>query len=207
MKKQFNWLMAGVKASALCLLTLLYGCCKPEVAGNVSNTLRPQQTNNWCWAATTQMLAQHFDITVSQCDLANQVIGTSGCCSASENPNDGCRRNDECNRPGWPELDRVGLKFEESGASLSWATLREQIYCAKKPMGFAYGWSGYVGHVLVIKGYITLAGTNYLVLNDPWSPCIGEERIITYEEYQDPSGPMPADSTTHWTTFYNIAKK
>jgi len=55
--------------------------------------------------------------------------------------------------------------------------------------------------VLVIKGYLTLNGTNYLVLNDPWSPCMGQERIITYEQYADPSG-----SATHWNTWYNLRK-
>lgn len=69
-------------------------------------------------------------------------------------------------------------------------------------MGYAYGTPGVVGHVLVIKGYVTVGGTNYLVLNDPWSPCNGSERLITYNEYADPSG-----TATHWDTFYNLAKK
>ena len=79
---------------------------------------------------------------------------------------------------------------------------KKQIFCAKKPMGFAYGTPGVVGHVLVIKGYVTVAGTNYLVLNDPWNPCTGQERLITYAEYQDPAG-----TSTHWNTWYDIKNK
>jgi len=61
----------------LLLAFISAGCCNPEISGNVPNTLRPQQTNNWCWAATTQMLAQHLDIYVNQCDLANHRFGRS----------------------------------------------------------------------------------------------------------------------------------
>ncbi len=177
-------------------LAFLGSCCNPEIIGNVPNTLHAQQTNNWCWAATTQMLAQHFGISVNQCDLANHRLGRNDCCTGD------CPKNANCNKPGWLELDFVGLTFSESATALSWDQLKRQIFCSKKPMGYAYGTPGVVGHVLVIKGYVTVGGTNYLVLNDPWSPCNGSERLITYNEYADPSG-----TATHWDTFYNLAKK
>ncbi len=186
----------------LSLITLLLftGCCKPELTGSVPNTLRPQETNNWCWAATTQMLAQQVNVSVTQCSLANQRFNMTACCNP-ENTGAACPKNDDCNQPGWVMLTECGVNFEESGTALSWETLRKQIYCSKKVMGYAYGTPGVVGHVLVIKGYLTLNGTNYLVLNDPWAPCTGEERIITYEQYADPAG-----SATHWNTWYNIKK-
>jgi len=180
---------------------LLAGCCNPEITGSVPNTLHTQETNNWCWAATTEMLAAHFGITVTQCSLANTSFGRSDCCTP-QNQGTTCPKNNNCNMPGWPMLDFVGLKFTESKTALAWDDLRKQIYCSKKPMGYAYGTPGVVGHVLVIKGYLTLAGTNYLVLNDPWAPCAGQERIITYAEYADPAG-----TSTHWSTFYNLDKK
>jgi hypothetical protein len=163
------------------VLFLMNGCCNPELGGNVPNTLRTQETNNWCWAATTQMLAQHLGIGVNQCDLANHRFGKTNCCNP-QTEGASCPKTNDCN--------------------LSWQNLREQIFCSKRPMGYAYGTPGVVGHVLVIKGYITLGGTNYLILNDPWSPCMGQERTITYEQYADPAG-----TSTHWSTFYNIAKK
>ncbi len=178
------------------------GCiCEPEIIGSVPNNLRPQETNNWCWAATTQMLAEHLDIFVSQCDLANHRFGKTNCCDP-ENDGSDCPKTDDCNTPGWLELDHAGVKFDESGSALSWADVRKQIYCSKKPMGYAYGTPGVVGHVVVIKGYLTIGGTDYVVLNDPWSPCNGAERIITYAEYENPAG-----SATHWNTWYNIEKK
>lgn len=182
------------------LMLLLNACCKPEVTGSVANTLRPQETNNWCWAATTQMLAQHFNVSVTQCSLANQRFGFTNCCDP-QNDGSSCPKTSDCNKPGWLMLTECGLTFEEDTNPLSWETLRKQIYCSKKPMGYAYGTPGVVGHVVVIKGYLTLAGTNYVVLNDPWGPCNGQERIITYDQYADPAG-----TSTHWRTWYNLKK-
>lgn len=182
------------------ILFMLNACCDPEITGSVSNTLRPQETNNWCWAATTQMLAQHFNVTVSQCSLANQRFGLTNCCDPKNDGSD-CPKTNDCNKPGWLMLTESGLTFEETTTALTWDKLRRQIYCSKKPMGYAYGTPGVVGHVVVIKGYLTLSGTNYVVLNDPWSPCVGQERIITYEQYADPAG-----TATHWRTWYNLNK-
>ncbi len=187
----------------VCIVTLamLNSCCKPEIIGNVPNILSPQETNNWCWAATTQMLAKHVGISVNQCDLANHRFGKTNCCTP-QNAGSSCPKTNDCNTPGWPELDFAGLKFDESATALSWEDLQRQIFCSKKPMGYAYGQTDVVGHVLIIKGYVTVGGTNYVVLNDPWSPCMGTERLITYEEYKDPAG-----AKTHWNTWFNIAKK
>ena len=197
MKPRKFFLMSGIVGSIL----FLSGCCNPEIIGSVPNTLRPQETNNWCWAATTQMLSQHVGISVNQCNLANHRFGKTNCCDF-QNANQSCPKTNDCNTPGWLELDYAGVEFEETASARSWAKMRSQLYCAKKPMGYAYGTPGVVGHVLVIKGYASLNGTNYVVLNDPWNPCSGQQRIITYDEYADPAG-----SATHWNTWFNIAKK
>lgn len=180
---------------------IFMGCCTPTDSSNVTNTLRTQETNNWCWAATTQMLAQHVGQTVTQCDLANHRFSKTNCCDY-QNAGQPCPKTNDCNTPGWLELDFSGVKFSETSTALSWTDLKKQIYCSKKPMGFAYGTSGVVGHVVVITGYQAIGGINYVILNDPWSPCNGQVRTITYAEYVNPSG-----SSTHWNTWYNIEKK
>lgn len=198
MKKKFVFINLS-----LLILTVIYlnGCCNPEIIGNVPNTLRPQETNNWCWAAVTQMLAQHVGISVNQCDLANHRFGKTNCCN-NQNANSPCPKTNDCNTPGWLELDFAGVKFSETATAMTWDNLKNQVFCSKKPMGYAYGTSGVVGHVVVVKGYVTVAGTDYVVLNDPWNPCMGQERLITYAEYADPAG-----TSTHWNTWYNIEKK
>jgi len=194
--------MKWTSTAALVLLVMVTGCaCEPEIIASVPNTLRPQETNNWCWAAVTQMLAEHVGIAISQCDLANHRFGRTDCCSDKVAGVD-CPKTDNCNMPGWPELDYAGVKFEESSTARTWDQIRDEIYCGKRPMGYAYGTAGVVGHVVLIKGYVTVGGTNYVVLNDPWAPCTGAERLITYDEYADPAG-----TSTHWNTWYNISKK
>ena len=69
-------------------------------------------------------------------------------------------------------------------------------------MGYAYGTPGVVGHVVVLKGYVTVNNTQYIVTNDPWAPCEGNEGLITYDTYADPAG-----ASTHWSTWYNIQAK
>ncbi len=183
-------------------LIVLQGCCKPsEVIGSVNNTLHPQETNNWCWAGVTQMIAQNEGITVTQCDLANHRFGKTNCCDF-QNSGQSCPKTNDCNSPGWLELDYSGLKFSESETALTWDKLKKNIYCSKNVLGFAYGTDGVVGHVVAIKGYVTVAGTNYVVLNDPWGPCMGQERMITYDEYVNPTG-----TSTHWNTWFDISKK
>lgn len=52
---------------------------------------------------------------------------------------------------------------------------------------------------MVAKGYLTVAGTNYVDILDPWAPCVGDERLITYDFYN-------ADPTdhTHWDDYYDV---
>ncbi|MBW7912896.1 MAG: hypothetical protein H3C54_04155, partial [Taibaiella sp.] len=45
MKKTKSWKLLSL---AGIMLLLISACCKPEISGNVANTLRPQETNNWC---------------------------------------------------------------------------------------------------------------------------------------------------------------
>jgi hypothetical protein len=187
--------------SGVVVFLLLDGCCNPEIIGSVPNALHAQETNNWCWAGTTQMLAGHFGISVSQCSLANHRFSKTNCCD-EQTPGTPCPKTNDCNTPGWLELDFAGLRFSESGTALTWPALREQVFCKKKPMGYAYGTPGVVGHVVVVKGYVTVAGTDYVVLNDPWSPCSGAERLLTYADYADPPG-----TATHWNTWYDLTKK
>ncbi|MBC9795819.1 papain-like cysteine protease family protein [Sinomicrobium weinanense] len=189
-------------STTLVLILVAGSCCTPsKLTGSVNNTLRPQETNNWCWAATTQMIAQNEGVFVTQCELANHRFGKTNCCNF-ENEGESCPKTNDCNSPGWLELDYAGLKFSESDTAISWKKLKKCIYCSKDVLGYAYGTPGVVGHVVVIRGYIVIGGEKYVVLNDPWSPCNGSERLITYADYTDPSG-----TATHWRTWYGISKK
>ncbi len=188
--------------TALLFLGMVQSCCTPSATiGSVNNTLRPQETDNWCWAAVTQMMAENEGISISQCDLANHRFSKTNCCNF-QNEGQSCPKTNDCNEPGWLELDFAGVNFSESATAQTYAKIKSNIYCGKNVMGYAYGTSGVVGHVVAVRGYVTVGNTNYVVLNDPWAPCHGSERLLTYEEYADPSG-----TATHWNTWYDTSKK
>lgn len=195
MNKPFSGLLG-----LLALAILAAGCCDPSLVGSATVPLRPQETNNWCWAAVTEMVAESFSIPVNQCDLANQRFGERSCCTPEER--DGCPKNDECNRPGWTMFDEVGVAFGETTEPLSWESIRKQIACLQRPLAYAYGpTGGGVGHVVVIYGYAELAGQRYLYIKDPWGPCNGNDYALTYETYASGS------SRVHWRTWHTFFKK
>ena len=179
-----------------CLLSTLVlpGCCSPEIANTKSVALRPQETSMWCWAASGEMVMDFLGVNVSQCDEANKRFGRSDCCN---NPVPG-----DCINGGWPEFDRYNFTFKRtSDAPLSWVQIREQVFCKQKPFAFSWHWSGGGGHMMVVRGYMTVDGINYVYINDPWAPNVGDQKISPYTAYVSGSG------YTHWDDFYDIAKE
>jgi hypothetical protein len=181
----------GALAGAL----VLAGCCPVGGVGSRLVQLRPQETANWCWAASTQMVTENLGHNIAQCDMANLRFGRTDCCSGT------CPQNAACNMPGWTMFAEYGFTFDASAAPLSWDDLKAQICQAKKPMAFAYGpKSGGVGHVVVIRGFIESGASRSVLISDPWAPCTGTVRAITYDEYSS------SQTVNHWQTTYNIAR-
>ena len=184
-------------------------CCNPALVGSLPVPLHPQETGNWCWAASGQMIMDYLGHDVSQCVQANNRFGRNDCCNIDlcpppTEPTCNVAGGHACACTGWPEFDKYGFSFERtSNAPLSWDKVRTQIsnepYCLKKPFAFTWAWPGDGGHMMVAKGYLTLGGVNYVVILDPWPPCVGDERIITYAWYDSSPG-----HHTHWDDFYDI---
>jgi hypothetical protein len=182
-------------AAPLAALVLVFqGCCVPKGnIGSVPVTLRPQETNNWCWAATTQMITDFLGHGRSQCDLANQRFGRTDCCTGT------CPKNAACDMSGWTMFAECDFDATAQATPLSWDDIKDQIYCREKPMSFAYGAkTGGIGHVVVISGYAQLNGIDYVALTDPWAPCSGADRFITYDEYSNSA------TNDHWETNFDI---
>jgi hypothetical protein len=55
--------------------------------------------------------------------------------------------------------------------------------------------------MMVVYGYAEIGGVQYLAINDPWAPNVGDTRYITYSEY------VSGSNHTHWDDFYDITKK
>src|SRR5665213_927301 len=56
--------------------------CVPAAISSLNVVLRAQKTEQWCWAASAQMLMEYLGKTVEQCDQANVRLGRSDCCKS-----------------------------------------------------------------------------------------------------------------------------
>lgn len=166
--------------------------CQPPTAAHLAVTLRPQQTSMWCWAASGEMVMEYLGHDVAQCVEANNRFGLNNCCN-TPTPN-------QCVIGGWPEFEKYGFTYQRtSGVALSWDELRKEIGCNGRPVAFSWGWPGGGGHMMVVIGYKTVDGVNYVEVNDPWAPNVGSHYFITYDYYV--SSP---NHHTHWDDFYAI---
>ena len=129
---------------------------------------------------------------VSQCNQANRELGRMDCCN-TPTPS-------ACVKGGWPEFEKYGFSAN-SGGALSWTDLKAQIDTNATPFAFSWHWDGGGGHMMVVTGYKVIGGQNYVSINDPWEPNVGDQRDILYSEYVDGSG------YSHWTDFYDVTKK
>src|SRR5258706_10957655 len=152
--------------------------CTPLPTKTLGVTLHPQDVDQWCWAASAQMIMEFLNHNVSECTQANDAFGRADCCNSSV-PSD-------CNNADWPHFDKYNFDYRRtSDSALTWDQLKEQVSCQNSPVAFSWGWSnGIGGHMMVVVGYNVVNGTNYVIINDPWEPKKGKLRQpITYGEY------------------------
>jgi hypothetical protein len=183
----------------LILATLLVGCvCNPTNNHLHTVTLHPQETNMWCWAASGQMIMDFLGHNLNQCTQANNRFGRTDCCNTPV--------PQACIVGGWPEFNKYNFSFSKtSNAALSWTQVQSQTFCADKPFAFTWHWicgsPPCGGHMMVVVGYQTQSGQNFVEVNDPWPPNVGttgNASILTYNAYV--SGP----GYSHWDDYYDV---
>ncbi len=193
MRNNFLIQFTGIGVAML----IINGCgcnCTPNATiGSQPVPLKPQQTSMWCWAASGEMCMDFLGGAVDQCDEANERFGRTDCC---DSPVPG-----GCVNGGWPEFDKYGFKADVTAdKELTFGEIENQIYCRKSPIAFSWHWTGGGGHMMVVTGYTVIDDVQYVSINDPWSPNVGDQRIITYDEY------VSGSDHTHWNDYYNITK-
>lgn len=175
------------------LVAVLGGQARAQAANRVLDVLLiGQETNQWCWAAGTQMTTKFAGVLVKQCDQANARFGRNDCCGSP----------DACTFPGWPDFPRWGFQTNITawGAALPFVQLRSEID-ANRLVNFSWGWTGGGGHIMIAVGYQYYSDTDkYVYIRDPWPPGTGNSRWITYAEFVD-----GADHV-HWQDYYNTVK-
>jgi hypothetical protein len=205
-------LMFIVRLGLVAALATLSSCCKPLQSESLPVALRPQETNMWCWAASGEMTAEYVaGGNVQQCAEANRRFSRTDCCN-SPTPA-------ACVLGGWPDqlYTAAGLKWDRTtDAALSLPTLKRQIsqrrYCSKKPFAFSWHWTNGGGHMMVARGFQTIAipelklefvtlpavSFDMVESNNPWPPNVGTHEWITYSNY------VSGSDHTHWNDYYNI---
>jgi Papain-like cysteine protease AvrRpt2 len=180
---------------------LVGGCCQPGASESLAVTLRPQETSMWCWAASGQMVMEFQGTNVAQCTQANNRFGVTNCgCSQCSTAGSSCVTG------GWPEFDKYGFTFQTtSDAPLAWATLRGEVSsapsCGTRAFAFSWHWPGGGGHMMVVNGYSSSGGVNWVDVLDPWAPCTGDDTVMSYDFYNT----APGDHT-HWNDYYQVIK-
>jgi hypothetical protein len=124
--------------------------------------IHKQAGENWCWAASTTMILEHFGTEVAQCDEANSFLRRTPCCLKASKA--------KCDQPGWPNFGRYGYAYERNdGEPLSWDAIKTELYCHDRPFAFAYQSidGDLVGHMVVVVGYDETNSNQDLLFLDP----------------------------------------
>ena len=56
------------------------------------------------------------------------------------------------------------------------------------------------GHIMVAHGY----DGDFIEILDPWPPCQGQSRLISYDEYVNGNNP---GTSNHWHDFFRFAPR
>lgn len=202
-------LLARYGTALLISALLATGCTKAKIKA-LPVALQWQETSEWCWAASGQMIMNYRGpVNVPQCYEANQLFSRTDCCT-SPTPN-------ACINPGWPQfaLWHFNSNATAWGTPLTWAQVQAQIN-GDKPFMFSWAWNGGGAHAMVANGYrdITFLGinTHWVVVNNPWppegrfvagnasGPFGGDLEIITYAEFVGGAG----YNHTHGADVYDV---
>ena len=175
--------------------TTWYGCCPPyEDSKVLTVTLWPQETSQWCWAASGQMCMDFLGNNVSQCIQANNRFGRSDCCNSTTPAG--------CIIGGWPEFNKYNFTSKNtSNAPLSWDKIRSEIDCNNRPITYTWHWAGTSGHMVAVVGYSIseYSGEKFLHIHNPLPVNTGSSYTITYDAYVAGS-----PGASHWNDYYEI---
>jgi Peptidase_C39 like family len=190
------------------LMSGISGICTPPMSVQLPVPLKPQLKENWCWAASAQMVknfvARDEGLNVEQCDEASKLEGvTTNCCTSPG--------ESECDKPGWPNFGAPDFKALDTWGSgppppsavplkpLPWKTIKKEIGCAGRPFVFAWMYVSTGGHMMVITGYARSEGVRSVFVNDPSPPNEGAQYGQTYDWYAAQTG-----TALHWRDLYGI---
>lgn len=119
----------------------------------------PQQTQLWCWAATSEMIFRYYGVPVTQCQLVSIYLNRQ-CCVADPF----CVVSSGTMETIQNGLSQVGGIRSTHVGPLSFAQLAAEI-SAGRPVMIGYR-NSFSGHVVLVTGYNT--ANNFVHILDPF---------------------------------------
>ena len=154
-----------------------------------------QETTNWCWAASTQMIMYYAGTYVQQCYEANWVhLGSDGatCCyDPYKNSTSYCNKG-ATDSQMYYNFYHWGFYNSIYNSYLSYSSVQSEIN-NNRPFNIHWVWKSGGGHAVVVRGYDS--GQN-LYINDPWYG----------QQTRSYSSTVDASDRYWYSTLYNIHK-
>jgi Papain-like cysteine protease AvrRpt2 len=136
---------------------------KPPERWTLPVPMHPQETDLWCWAATSQMTMGYFGKQISQSQLANVVFHRNDC-EQRPTPLPCIKRGDILIEP-------FGFKYDKATQPISPESIVFQIHGLRRPIPFVWKFPGGGGHAAMLVGYARDADGTFLVeCLDPFPP-------------------------------------
>jgi hypothetical protein len=143
---------------------------------------RYQESNNWCWAGTSQSVLSYYGAFITQSNIA--AFGTGGLNTWNYTWGDGTDSGDHIYRRGvsliLSNFAAIASSFSTNAVS-GYPDLRNEIVTNRRPVVIHWTWDGDGGHILAIHGIVVTnrsgefkqGYTNVWVM-DPWyGPTVG----------------------------------
>jgi hypothetical protein len=139
-----------------------------------------QETDNWCWAASGQMIMRFWGKEVSQCQQANDEFGKTTCCTSNTDKND----TNVCNKGGLPYWNHYGFNGTWKTGNQNAALLSEiqGEVAAGRPWEHDIAWTNPTGggHEMVGVDEFRFNGDDWVVVNNPNGTGQYMETYATY---------------------------
>jgi hypothetical protein len=118
-----------------------------------------QQTDVWCWAASSEAVMAAHGVSISQCDIVNQTLGTNQCCAD--------KYHGDCQRNSWPHLALNANAFQ-------WDWVQDAlpednmkgVLCSFGPFIAVFLYHGGGGHSFVVDGWEVIGGELHVWVQD-----------------------------------------
>lgn len=172
MRKKFKFLVMIAVMTLICLglgdirSVMAKGKVQDKAYASATVAAIQQEQSNWCWAACSSAVLQHYGINASQEDIVNYIKG--GLYNQTATTGEMLRAVREnglsASFRGVPTYDQIQSEIDTGN-----------------PMETLIGWTNGGGHALVLDGYFLNQGRQYINIMDPW---YGDHFNYNYQYYR-----------------------